>query len=212
MSVIGNADLVGQEGHGGNNTFSNTFNYESVDVINVGNPVSRFFVWLDVLSSILHHLVDLLTVVSDILKLWCDQGLMGLLKIFWWNAFVLSLEEWDLPFGHHILHLSDIVLHFLDKLIDNRDIGSGLVDEFVNARGVPFELGNTSLEGKVHLVDSIRKEWLLNWEKSGKNVVVHVNDNLKVTSLGSVDVNFLVKKRGSLWDLDVEEEQVLDFS
>ena len=212
LLVVGNTDLVRQEGHGGNDTFGNTFNDESIDVINVSDPSSRFFVWLDVLSSIFHHLVDLFTVVSDVLKLWGDQRLMGLLKIFWWNALVLSLEKWLLPFAHHVLHLSDVILHFLDKFIDNRDISSGLVDEFINARGVPFELANTSCEGNVHLLDSISEEWLLDWEKSGENIVVHVDDNFEVTGLRSVDVDFLVKERGSLWDLDVEEEQVLDFS
>lgn len=184
LFVVSNADLVGQVGHGGNDTFGNTFNDETIDIIDVSNPSSRFFVWLDVLSSIFHHLVDLLTVVSDILKLWGDQRLMGLLKIFWWDALVLSFEEWYCnPFGHHVLHLFDVVLHFLDEFIDNRDIGSSLADEFINARGIPFELRNTSLKGKVHLLNSISEEWLLDLEKSGKDVVVHVDDNFKVTSL-----------------------------
>jgi hypothetical protein len=39
------------------------------------------------------------------------------------------------------------------------------------------------LEGEVHLLDSVGQEWLLDWEKSGKDVVVHVDDNLEVTGL-----------------------------
>jgi hypothetical protein len=38
LPVVSNADLVGQECHGGNDTLGDTLNDESVDVINVGEP------------------------------------------------------------------------------------------------------------------------------------------------------------------------------
>lgn len=137
---------------------------------------------------------------------------MNLLKILWEEWLQLSFEEWLLPGVHHGLNFLDVVLHLLDKLVLVSDHCHCLVDEWVNAMRVPHESLNTSLQRVVHLLDSLSKKWLLNWEENRKNLVVHVGDDLEVSSLSSVHINFLVKEMSSLWHLDVHEEEILDLS
>ena len=142
--------------------------------------------------------------VSNVFNSWHLQGLVSLLEVIWerWSHF--SFEKWFFPADHHVLDLLDVVFHLGNELVNFKDDGHGILDEWVNSLGVPLKLINTLLERAVHLLDSIGKEWLLNVEKSGKDSIVGVSNDLKVTSLLSVSVNFLVKKRSFLWNLNVE--------
>ena len=87
----------------------------------------------------------------------------------------------------------DVVFHFGDKLVNLKDVSHCVLDEWVNSLGVPFELIDTFREREVHLFDSIGKKWFLNWKESRENAIVSVSNDLKVTSLLSVGIYFLVK-------------------
>lgn len=95
-------------------TLCNAFNDQSIHIVNVGDPSKGLLIWLDVISSVLQSLVDLFSMILDIFKSWHDCGLMSLLEILREERLVFALEEWLLPLDHHLLHLFDVVLHFLD--------------------------------------------------------------------------------------------------
>jgi len=146
MFVVGDADLVGKVVHGSLNSLSHTFDNQSVDIVLVRQPSGRFFVWLDVISSVFKEFVDFLSVVLDILKSGNDQSRVDLFKIIWEEWLQLSLEEWFLPRGHHSLNLLDVLLHLLDELVLLIDNIHGLLDEWINVLGVPLQCFNTSFK------------------------------------------------------------------
>jgi len=48
------------------NACSNSLNDQTVYVVNIGKPCLRLLVWLDIVCSVLHELVDLLSMISDV--------------------------------------------------------------------------------------------------------------------------------------------------
>ena len=65
----------------------------------------------------------------DVLKLWSNQRLMILFKLIWWEWFHPSVEEGVLPLDHHLLHLTNIVFHESDELVDVGDDLHGIFNE-----------------------------------------------------------------------------------
>lgn len=72
MFVVCNADLVFQEQHRPINTVRNSFDDQAVDVVLVGNPLWRLFVWFNVILGILHQFMDFLAVVAYVLETGAD--------------------------------------------------------------------------------------------------------------------------------------------
>jgi hypothetical protein len=93
-----------------------------------------------------------------------------------------------------------------------RNDTGGFLDELIDGLGVPGKLDDTILKVDIHLLDSLLQERLLDWKKSLKDLVVLGNDNLKSTSLASVGIVLLVQDTGSLRDLDVQKEEILNLS
>jgi len=146
-----------------------------------------------VVSCIFESFVDFFTLVTDVFQSWHFQGLVSLLEVIWerWPHF--SFEKWFFPADHHVLDFLDVVFHFGDKLVNLKDVSHCVLNEWVNSLGVPFELIDTFREREVHFFDSIGKKWFLNWKESRENAIVSVGNDLKVTSLLSVGIYFLVK-------------------
>jgi len=66
MNSVGvEVDLVGKESHGGVNSDSNSFNEESVHIVDVLQPHVALFVGLNVVLSVSQELVDLFTLRLD---------------------------------------------------------------------------------------------------------------------------------------------------
>jgi hypothetical protein len=139
--------------------------------------------------------------------------LMGLLEFIGSHGLSgSSLEERNLPLVHHVLHLLNVLLHSRDKVVLLRNDTGGFLDELIDGLGVPGKLDDTILKVDIHLLDSLLQERLLDWKKSLKDLVVLGNDNLKSTSLASVGIVLLVQDAGSLRDLDVQKEEILNLS
>jgi len=210
--VVANVDLISQEVHGSLNTNGNTLNDEAVNVVNVSQPGVGFFVWSDVVDSILHKFVDFFSISLNQIESWSDSSIVLLHQIIWGERLVPSIEERNGPVLHHHLHFLDIVFHLFDLSVNNENVGHALLDKWLNVLRVPSQGVETWLEELVHLIYSVLHKWFLNWQEIGKNLVVHVDDNFQISSLGSVKVDFLEKLSSSVWNVDVAELQVLDFS
>lgn len=72
MFVVCNADLVFQEQHRPINTVRNSLDDQAVDVVLVGDPLWRLFVWFNVILGILHQFMDFLAVVAYVLETGAD--------------------------------------------------------------------------------------------------------------------------------------------
>lgn len=72
--VVWNIDLVGQEGHGFDNTRGDTFNYETVHIVNICQPVLALFVRFDIIGTIFDELVrkmkDNVKKIQNMMALW----------------------------------------------------------------------------------------------------------------------------------------------
>jgi hypothetical protein len=85
----------------------------------------------------------------------------------------------------------------MSKAIDSGDNLHALSNVFINGTtttgaGTPHDFINTRLEGIHHLLDSFLDERLFDWNKISEHIVIHFNDQFKLTSLVSVDVYSLV--------------------
>lgn len=68
VTVVRDANLFSKVVHRGLNTIGNTLDDETVDVVNVGKPSFRSFVWLDVFHSILHELLDFFAMIFNVFE------------------------------------------------------------------------------------------------------------------------------------------------
>jgi|LauGreDrversion4_2_1035121.scaffolds.fasta_scaffold59667_6 hypothetical protein len=116
---------------------------------------------------------------------------MSLLEIFGEERLVLALKERLLPLLHEFLHLLNIILHLLHQVINLFNDTHALVNKLVDTLRVPSEGVNTWLEGLVDLVNTVLEERLLHWEKGRQDFIIHVDNELKVTSLATINVNLL---------------------
>lgn len=114
LSVVSNTDLISKILHGALDTDSDTFNDQSIDVVDVCEPATRFLVWFNVFHGILHKLLDFFTMILDVFKSWHFERLVELDELIWWGRFSSPLIKWLLPLLHEVLHLVDVVLHFFD--------------------------------------------------------------------------------------------------
>ena len=105
-SVILDVDLVGEVLHGGFNTLSDSLDHKTIDIVKIVVPRLLLLVRFNVLSSIF--------------KSGHFQRLMELNQLIWRLWLHLSLEQWDLPLSHKVMHPSNIILHLLDEFIDGR--------------------------------------------------------------------------------------------
>jgi len=90
------------------------------------------------------------------------------------------------------LDFLDVVFHLGNKLVDLCDDSHGVLDEWINALRVPFKIFNTFKERAIHLFDSVSEKWLLNRKECRKDTIIGVGNDLEVTSLLSVSINFLI--------------------
>jgi hypothetical protein len=110
------------------------------------------------------------------------------------------------------LNLLDVILHFLNEVIDFLYDSHASVDELVDSLRVPSEGVNTWLERLVNLINTVLEEGLLNIQESGKDLVVHVDNKVEVSSLATINVDFLEEDRSSLGYVDVKELEILDLT
>jgi hypothetical protein len=156
--------------------------------------------------------VDFLAVVTNFIETGLDTGVMGLLNILSEEGLVLALVEGLYPSLHDVAHLAHVLLHLLDKLVNFSHDLHGLVDKGVNVVGVPLQGHDTGVKGIEHLLDAGLQQGLLDNKQGAKDIVVHVNGQLKVAGLGTVHIDLLVESRGAGRHLDVNQLQVLDFA
>jgi len=204
-------DLVGKERHGGVNSDSNSFNEESIHIVDVLQPHISLFVGLNVVLSVSQELVDLFTLRADVVMAGSYSGTVELLhdvRLEGLLAFIKRL----FPLFHELVDLVDVILHLFDKYVYVADNLHGVVDEGVNVLRVPAESIDTGLKGVAHLLNAIGKERLLDGEEGRKHVVVHLNYKLKVASLVPVNVYLSVESLCGFRDVHVQEEEVLDFA
>ncbi len=64
----------------------------------------------------------------------------------------------------------------------------------------------------VDLINSVLKKRLFNGQKSRENLIVHVDNDVQISSLTSVNVYLLVKNGSLLGDLVVEKLKILDLT
>jgi len=148
----------------------------------------------------------------DLFKFWSNQRLMILFKLIWREWFHSSVKERVLPLDHHIFHLVNIFFHEINKLMNVSDNFHGILDEWVNAWRVPFEVGNTWFKSFVDSLNSVKQQWFFNWKKSPKDLVVDVYNDVKITFLGSVSVHILVQESSFFRYINIEELKIFDFS
>lgn len=129
---------------------------------------------------------------------------MSLLKVLREEWLHSALEERLLPFRHHFLDLLDVVLHLLDQVINFLHNDHALGDEVINTLGIPSEVVNTRLERLVDLLNAVSEKGLFDWEKGCEDLIIHVDNQVKVASLATVNVDLLVKPGGTLWYLNVK--------
>ena len=127
--------------------------------------------------------MDFFAVDLDVFKLGSNQRLMVLFELIWWEWLHSSVEEGISPLEHHLLHLADVVFHQSNEFVDFGDNFHGVLDEWVNAWGVPSEIRDTWLESLVDSLDSIIEQWFFNWEKSFKNLIVNVDNDVEISLL-----------------------------
>jgi hypothetical protein len=137
---------------------------------------------------------------------------VSLLEVLRGKRFVLAVKEGLLPLLHQVLHLLHVVLHFLDEVVNFLDDAHASVDELVDSLRVPSEGVNTWLEGLVNLIDTVLEEGLLNIQEGRKDLVVHVDNEVEVSSLATINVDFLEEDGSSLGYIDVKELEILDLT
>jgi hypothetical protein len=197
-------DLLAKVLHGGVNGDGDSLNEEAVAEVNVAEPVGALLVGLNVIKSVSEELVDLLTLLADIVLAGLDGGGVEVDNCVRLHG-LLTLEERLVPGGHDGADLADVLLHLLDEDVDLSDDLHAVGDEGVNSFGAPLKGLYTRLEGVHHEDDSVLEEGLLDGEEVGEHVVVHLDDELELAGLLSVDVDSLVEGLGSLGDLDVQK-------
>jgi hypothetical protein len=156
--------------------------------------------------------MDFLTVVANVFEAGPDQSLVSLLDILSEECLIFTFVERLAPLVHDFDHLTDVILHLLDELVNFGNDLHGLVDKRVNIVGVPLELSNAGVKGIQHHLNAVSEKGLLDLEKGCEHIIVHVYSELKVTGLGAVNVYFSVKIGGTLGHFDVDKLQVLDFT
>ena len=153
--VVVDGDLLSKVGHRGVDTVGDALNDESVDIVDVCQPLLALLVWLDVVNGVLHELGDLFAFDFGLLEAGGDSSIVQRLYIFGWESLGLSIVERSLPLVHHLDHLSDVLFHLLDELVDFFDNLHGFVDELRDAIRGPDQGVDTRLEEVVDLVDSL---------------------------------------------------------
>jgi hypothetical protein len=146
--------------------------------------------------------VDFLTLLADIVLARLDGSTVEVNNCVRLHG-LLTLEERLVPGGHDDANLADVLLHLLNEDVDLSDDLHAVRNEGVNSLRAPLKSLYTRLEGVHHEDNSVLEERLLDGEEVSEHIVIHLNDQLKLTGLLSVDVDSLIEGLCGLGDLDV---------
>mmetsp|Transcript_1730 Transcript_1730/g.3322 ORF Transcript_1730/g.3322 Transcript_1730/m.3322 type:complete len:206 (+) Transcript_1730:11186-11803(+) len=156
--------------------------------------------------------MDRLSGILDSGKAGGPEGLGHALHLVLLDGLGFPLHERSVPLVHERFDVREVVLHGLEDFVNVRDLDHRISYEFVNTLGAPVEVRDSSLNDSIELCKVRGDERLLDRKELVKDAVVHVDNEIQVSSPCAEDLNRLVNFKSRLGHRQSEEKEVLDFA
>jgi hypothetical protein len=181
-------DLLIQMLKGSDDGLGDSFKDDLVHVVDISFPNGALLVDVDLSVHFSDQLVDLVTVLLDVLHLLGEHTLLLGVVVVHSHGSVLAFEDLDVDVFQTEFDSADSFLHDLDHFESEVHMFLGALDEIGDHLAVPLELIQGRGQSGVHLLDSVLDQRFFHGVKTSDDLVVGSGKQVQRDDLGAVEL------------------------